>query len=771
MEARAAAPLLSGVFAGVGERWWAAAARARADAARQRRLGAALAPGGGVGGAEHEEEQGQQGQQEVPGLQGLHGRQEQQQQQEKQKEQKEQKERSQHEQHQQAVEGVRRQQDEELVQQHPQPREPDWSELPDKDEIDEANLSVGPSAGLTALVAIARGDREVRFGGHFNCAINYEHALQAALGAALAGARELEMLDMSCSGLGCAGLLELCAVLRRGGLPRLHTLGLDAHSFGYASASPDGGEELAAALAAGSRDRLRVLDLGNCALRGPAIVSLPVGRALSGLEWLRLAESPELGAEAGQALAKTLTLGGFPTLRTLDLSGAMLGPAAASALARALPLALNLRHLRLGRCRLGREGSYALFEALREHTASTAAATVEREPASQGLPVFGPHQRRRSRSLDKESRLQLLQLSRPPEADAALPRRSVRLRLRRRSVSADQAARAAQNTSPSARAAPQPVAAPSPAGLLVLDLAGNEQIAVWALAAVLADRAVSLQALSLSGCLIGPSQGATLGAGLGGRPARLRQRLALPLPPPLLPSPLRELDLSRNELGPAFARELALSSAQGSLAHLHTLLLDYNPLGAAGCSHVAALLLPGGAPLQTLSVAGCKAGPNGARAIKRVLLEAPNGAAAELRCLALQSNALGDAGALALAEALAHPALRLAQLDLSDNAIGIHGVRTMLAAQARSATLLCAELAGNVGYEADDSAAAELLRLRLAAWRVGRAGTSTAAAPPRTRAALRNILAEALRPGEAARAATLLALDDLRDLLAGQLAP
>lgn len=142
---------------------------------------------------------------------------------------------------------------------------------------------------------------------------------------------------------------------------------------------------------------------------------------------------------------------------------------------------------------------------------------------------------------------------------------------------------------------------------------------------------------------------------------------------------LRELDLSSNKIGPAGAKALARATRMSALERLD---LDGNRLGPqggralSGAAHLAGL--------RHLDLSGCEIGE--AAAVHLVaLLRAPE-------VLLLSGNALGDAGARALASRGEWTGLHT--LDLSTDAIGPDGA-AVLAGAAHLASLETFKIRGN----------------------------------------------------------------------------
>jgi hypothetical protein len=158
-----------------------------------------------------------------------------------------------------------------------------------------------------------------------------------------------------------------------------------------------------------------------------------------------------------------------------------------------------------------------------------------------------------------------------------------------------------------------------------------------------------------------------------------------------LPQRWTWLDLQSNDIGERGALALAESAA---LVHLEQLRLGGNPLGDEGCCalvaspHLARLRVldlsagignekpaaaalgralidaPMAGQLEELYLLRATLGPEGAQALARAPL-------VRLRQLHLYGNAIGDAGAVALAGSAALSALR--SLDLSENGLGDEG--------------------------------------------------------------------------------------------------
>jgi NAD(P)-dependent dehydrogenase (short-subunit alcohol dehydrogenase family) len=145
---------------------------------------------------------------------------------------------------------------------------------------------------------------------------------------------------------------------------------------------------------------------------------------------------------------------------------------------------------------------------------------------------------------------------------------------------------------------------------------------------------------------------------------------------------VRGLWLKRNGIGPAGARELA--SMLGDNRTLRTLDLVSNRLGPAGVAAIADALAGGNRSLEALYVCDNVVGVAGEALVR--LLAAPG-----LRALFAGGNALGNAGALAFAPALASNST-LETLSLSSNGIGTRGLAALLAALRDHPTLRSLEL-------------------------------------------------------------------------------
>jgi Ran GTPase-activating protein (RanGAP) involved in mRNA processing and transport len=158
---------------------------------------------------------------------------------------------------------------------------------------------------------------------------------------------------------------------------------------------------------------------------------------------------------------------------------------------------------------------------------------------------------------------------------------------------------------------------------------------------------------------------------------------------------LTALHLQRVSISQLGTRHLAT----GLVLHgrLRTLDLSDTPCGDAGCAHLAALL-PACTSLRTLSLRGDRIGPAGATALALALAPVTplvDSAArrpslparllplparqSQLESLDLCRNAIGDAGARALAKALARGAT-LRELDLSANWVTARGAVALAAA-------------------------------------------------------------------------------------------
>jgi Ran GTPase-activating protein (RanGAP) involved in mRNA processing and transport len=174
---------------------------------------------------------------------------------------------------------------------------------------------------------------------------------------------------------------------------------------------------------------------------------------------------------------------------------------------------------------------------------------------------------------------------------------------------------------------------------------------------------------------------------------------------------LRAVRLFRSELGDAGLA--ALGARLAGLPRLQTLDVSRSALTAASGRRLGAwfggegsALGRGFEQLTALDVSGNALGAEGARGV----LEGA-ACARSLRRLSLAATGLGDAGAGALAEALAVPGAlgQLRELDLSSNGVGAAGAAALGSALPRCARLAVLSLASNtLGREGGEGLAAGL---------------------------------------------------------------
>lgn len=137
---------------------------------------------------------------------------------------------------------------------------------------------------------------------------------------------------------------------------------------------------------------------------------------------------------------------------------------------------------------------------------------------------------------------------------------------------------------------------------------------------------------------------------------------------------LLNLDLSNTGIGARGASRIAAAITPPQKSDVHTLLLGNNAIGDAGAEAVAKMIRFK-RNLLRLDLGTNKIGDAGALSIARALQANEN-----MLLLGLSWNEVGDSGAIAFAEALRHGALDLESLLLSVNMITEEGALALLQA-------------------------------------------------------------------------------------------
>ena len=212
-----------------------------------------------------------------------------------------------------------------------------------------------------------------------------------------------------------------------------------------------------------------------------------------------------------------------------------------------------------------------------------------------------------------------------------------------------------------------------------------------------------LSASDAGGFVVALARSAKPPAGGAARPTaaaaggRRQQQQGGQLPPLTRAKPSTPtVSLSNNHLGNEGARAIAEVLGRGAAGTAGCVLwpptkldLTHNGIGDAGAMALADALEASPAPaLQELVLWHNDIGEAGARALARGLL-APT---SKLRALRLWSNAVGDGGAAALAEAVRRGGslAALRTLDLADNGVGDAGAKALAAALGQEGGAGCA---------------------------------------------------------------------------------
>ena len=186
------------------------------------------------------------------------------------------------------------------------------------------------------------------------------------------------------------------------------------------------------------------------------------------------------------------------------------------------------------------------------------------------------------------------------------------------------------------------------------------------------------------------------------------------------PQHLLRLDFSGNKFGEAGMAALARAVCAPGTALLRLNLRNLETCGDAGAAALAPALAARSCSLAELLLNGCSVGARGAAALAAALLErASSGTTSARLRLDLSDNALGDAGAGAIAQALAAPHCALSRLELNNCNVGVRGAVVLAAALRRNTSLAKLQLAGNAIREKG------LLALLAAMGGVGRAVSNT----------------------------------------------
>jgi Ran GTPase-activating protein (RanGAP) involved in mRNA processing and transport len=197
------------------------------------------------------------------------------------------------------------------------------------------------------------------------------------------------------------------------------------------------------------------------------------------------------------------------------------------------------------------------------------------------------------------------------------------------------------------------------------------------------------------------------------------------------PDGISTLSLRHNHITAAGARAI-FTHLRTAADRLSELVLDYNPIGDAGVQPLPALLKDSSnGQLESLSLRYCGITSAGCRSISSALTKAQvKGADRGVRHLSLAGNAIGDAGAKAIAAALKLN-VSLEELDLTGCSIGAEGCSAIAEALLSNTNLRHLVLdynnIGSAGAAAlavllSDSSPSHLERLDLSNTHIGTAG-------------------------------------------------
>eukprot|EP00953_Heterococcus_sp_UTEX-ZZ885_P028217 15058-Heterococcus_DN1.PRE.3 len=197
------------------------------------------------------------------------------------------------------------------------------------------------------------------------------------------------------------------------------------------------------------------------------------------------------------------------------------------------------------------------------------------------------------------------------------------------------------------------------------------------------------------------------------------------------PDGISTLSLRHNHITAAGARAI-FTHLRTAADRLSELVLDYNPIGDAGVQPLPALLKDSSnGQLESLSLRYCGITSAGCRSISSALTKAQvKGSDRGVRHLSLAGNAIGDAGAKAIAAALKLN-VSLEELDLTGCSIGAEGCSAIAEALLSNTNLkhliLDYNNIGSAGAAAlavllSDSSPSHLERLDLSNTHIGTAG-------------------------------------------------